>query len=321
VLDVLPAMQAESVSAVVCSPPYWGQRVYEDETPVGWGDGSLVAFGREERPEEYVAHSLQILKGLLRVLAPDGTVWWNIADSYFTRTIARTSSADRIQHYAGKTSTWAGNPHRRSSYGHGYLKDKDLSLVPFQIAIGAQRLGYWVRSVIVWSKQQAVDDFHELESTEGKLDGRDAAAAVHVPEVVRDRPVTAHEYILLLSRSERYEYDHTRLPNARATSAHNVRTVWTFPPAVWQGTQGARYPEELPRRCILLGSKEDDLVFDPFAGEGTTLRTAKALGRRYFGCDISKTYVRDARARVRHTKRELPTPAQPALLELLGAEQ
>jgi len=300
VLDVLAILPVASVAAVVCSPPYWGQRVYADEVRVHWGDGSFVAFGREQSPEEYVAHTLEILKGILPVLRHDGTIWWNVADSYMTRTIMRTSSADRVEHYGGKASVWADNPHRRVSYGHQYLKDKDLSLVPFQIAIGAQKLGYYLRSIIVWSKQQAEDDFRDQASPPRQKSSSKESKRLHVPEIVGDRPVTGHEYILLLTKAERYQY-RAYAPDG-SDKVLNVRTVWTFPPAVMRGDHGARFPDELPRRCIKLATSEGDLVFDPFAGQGTTLRVARDLKRQYFGCDVSGTYVRLAKKALRPQK-------------------
>jgi DNA modification methylase len=66
-----------------------------------------------------------------------------------------------------------------------------------------------------------------------------------------------------------------------------------------RGNHGARFPDELPRRCIKLATTEGDLVFDPFAGQGTTLRVARDLDRQYFGCDISDTYVRVAKKALR----------------------
>lgn len=299
VLEMLPQMPAESVKAVVCSPPYWGQRVYAGEMAVRWGDGCLVAFGREGAPEHYVLHTLEILKGLLRVLRPDGSIWWNLADTYMTRTIMRTSTVERVEHYGGRRTRWAGNPHRRTSTGHPYLKDKDLSLVPFQIAIAAQKLGYYVRSIIVWSKQQPEDDYPDLDRP-GPATLRSTnseSPRTHVPEIVADRPVTGHEYILLLTKSERYGY----YPYASDGSDRvlNVRTVWTFRPVGNKGNHVARFPDELPRRCIRLGTEPGELVFDPFAGQGTTLRIARDLGRQYFGCDISARYVREARAALR----------------------
>ncbi len=304
VLDMLGVMEPESVKATVSSPPYWGQRVYEGEIPVRWGDGCLVAFGREQTPEEYVLHTLQILKGMLRVLRSDGTVWWNLADTYMTRTIMRSSSAERVEHYGGQRTMWAGNPHRRTSFGHSYLKDKDLSLVPFQIAVGAQKLGYYVRSVIVWSKQQPEDDFPDLkQSQSGVLQASNGSSSrTHVPEVVADRPVTGHEYILLLAKSERYGY-YPFAPDG-TDKILNVRTVWTFPPVGTKGNHGARFPDELPRRCIQLATKPGELVFDPFAGHATTLRIAHELERLYFGCDISAKYVREAHAALKAAFRQ-----------------
>ena len=89
VLNVVRAMPAASVQAVVTSPPFWGQRVYADEKAVLWRDGTTVAFGREGTPEAYVAHTLEILGELARVLKPTGSIWWNIGDSYMTRTILK----------------------------------------------------------------------------------------------------------------------------------------------------------------------------------------------------------------------------------------
>lgn len=310
VLDMVAVMPAGSVKAIVCSPPYWGQRVYEKEVSVRWGDGCLVAFGREPSPEEYVAHSLEVLKGILRVLQSDGTIWWNLSDTYMTRTIMRTSSADRVQHYGGQRTKWAGNPNRRTSFGHAYLKDKDLSLIPFQLAIGAQKLGYYVRSIIVWSKQHPVDDFVDLQgpgpSTPPTENGRSKRR--HVPEIVADRPVTGHEYIILMAKSERYTYH--PYPRDGSDKVLNLRSVWTFQPVGTKGNHGARFPDELPRRCIRLATKPGELVFDPFAGQGTTLRIARELDRQYFGCDISSTYVREARAALRKTSSPSKRPVR-----------
>ncbi len=224
---------------------------------------------------------------LERILDPMGTIWWNVGDSYMTRMIMRSSSADRIRHYGGERTKWAGNPHRRVSSGHAYLKDKDLALIPEQIAIGAQRAGYWVRSIVIWSKEP-----HD-SSTSGKQ-GR-----THVPESVLDRPVTGHEYLLMLTKSKKYSYFKPK-SNGRPGGAAplNVRSVWRFPPVNGAGDHVARFPDELPRRCIELSTKKGDVVFDPFSGAGTSLRVAAALGRKFIGSDVSKTYVDLARRSV-----------------------
>ena len=50
-------------------------------------------------------------------------------------------------------------------------------------------------------------------------------------------------------------------------------------------------PEELLRKIILASSNQDDLVFDPFVGSGTTVVCSQQLKRKWMGCDISLEYL------------------------------
>ncbi|MBQ6898540.1 MAG: site-specific DNA-methyltransferase [Clostridia bacterium] len=49
-------------------------------------------------------------------------------------------------------------------------------------------------------------------------------------------------------------------------------------------------PEKLIAKLILASSNKGDMVFDPFAGSGTTLAVAKKLGRHYLGVEKEKQY-------------------------------
>ena len=49
-------------------------------------------------------------------------------------------------------------------------------------------------------------------------------------------------------------------------------------------------PEKLLAKLILASSNEGYFVFDPFAGSGSTLVTAKKLGRNYLGVEKSREY-------------------------------
>ena len=56
------------------------------------------------------------------------------------------------------------------------------------------------------------------------------------------------------------------------------------------GKHSAIMPEEIPYRCIKLYSCCDDVILDPFAGSGTTLRVAKQLSRNYVGYELYENY-------------------------------
>ena len=71
----------------------------------------------------------------------------------------------------------------------------------------------------------------------------------------------------------------------------NCRSVWTFSTQGYPEAHFATYPEELPKRCILAGSREGDVVLDPFGGSGTTGAVAKQLGRKFVLIELNPEYV------------------------------
>lgn len=70
-----------------------------------------------------------------------------------------------------------------------------------------------------------------------------------------------------------------------------------LPPEFWD--DDVRYPESLVRHFLEEYTRPGDLVFDPFAGFGTTLVTAEALGRVGYGLELDETKLDFARSRLR----------------------
>lgn len=68
------------------------------------------------------------------------------------------------------------------------------------------------------------------------------------------------------------------------------------------GKHSAIMPEEIARRCIRLFSCEQDVVLDPFAGSGTTLKVAYENRRRYVGYELYKSYEPVIRAKLDSVK-------------------
>lgn len=66
-----------------------------------------------------------------------------------------------------------------------------------------------------------------------------------------------------------------------------------------RGEHPTQKPVRLFAHLIKLFSNENDIIFDPFMGSGTTAVTAYQLGRRWFGCEISEEYCDIANKRVK----------------------
>jgi DNA modification methylase len=175
VMEGLRQLPDESVHCVVTSPPYWGLRDYGV-------DGQI---GLEATPDAFVARMVEVFREVRRVLRADGTCWLNLGDSYNNRTRVRSTS-----HQPGLNGivdgSWADRAAGggvRMSHGMDGLKEKDLVGMPWRVAFALQADGWWLRSDIIWSKPNPM------------------------PESVTDRPTKAHEYVFLLTKSERYFYD------------------------------------------------------------------------------------------------------------------
>src|SRR5882762_7882248 len=143
-IDRLPK---ERINCVVTSPPYWGTRIYDHTHPVSWSDGEACPYGHEQTPEGYVRHTVEILWKLKRALADDGSIWWNVMDTFNTRTQIRSNAVEALRAMQGKDhSSWGDYECRRYSAGHAFLKDGEQCGIPARIAERASRAGLYVKS-------------------------------------------------------------------------------------------------------------------------------------------------------------------------------
>lgn len=189
----------ETINCCVTSPPYWGLRDYGIE-PTYWSEvfyspmsGSSEIYvpewtgclGLEPTIEMFVAHIVFIFREVYRVLKSDGTAWVNFGDSYIGTGGNRSKPvANEIfntqQNHNPKVDRYV----RIKGAKEKGLKPKDLAGIPWRIAFALQADGWYLRSDIIWHKLSCM------------------------PEAVKDRPTKAHEYFFLLSKSQRYYYNH-----------------------------------------------------------------------------------------------------------------
>jgi site-specific DNA-methyltransferase (adenine-specific) len=92
----------------------------------------------------------------------------------------------------------------------------------------------------------------------------------------------------------------------RLTHPSNLWTDLTVP--FWSMPENTDHPTQKPEKLlakvILASSDENDVVFDPFMGAGTTCVVAKKLNRRFVGIEVDETYCCLAEKRLALAERE-----------------
>lgn len=88
---------------------------------------------------------------------------------------------------------------------------------------------------------------------------------------------------------------HLRRAEGLADEVYAVRRkrdVWSVNVASFKGAHFATFPEKLIEPCILAGSKEGDIVLDPFNGSGTTGAVSLKHKRKYIGVELNPEYIK-----------------------------
>jgi len=210
--DVLKSMPDQSVHCAVTSPPYFGLRDY----------GVVGQMGLDPTPSEFVDGMVAVFREVRRVLRDDGTLWLNLGDSYAgsgrggnpTRESSTLEGSNASQEASmirrtrrpgeiGGTALDAAVTQRGSRLPAGLheqqrqagaisrawvpppagLKRKDLIGIPWMVAFALRADGWYLRQDIIWNKPNPM------------------------PESVQDRCTKSHEYLFLLSKSDRYWFD------------------------------------------------------------------------------------------------------------------
>lgn len=83
----------------------------------------------------------------------------------------------------------------------------------------------------------------------------------------------------------------------------NYFTVYTTPILRKMTSHPTEKPLPFIRKMIQISSNPKDIVFDGFAGSGTTLIGAEQLGRQWIGIEINKEYCEMAEQRMKKEKR------------------
>ena len=292
--ETMRRWKEQGIKAQTCvtSPPYYGLRDYGH-------DGQI---GMEETPDEYIKAMVEVFRCVWDVLEDDGTLWLNIGDSYASNTSAGDKTFGNPEFNKNRPSR-AATKTASKSVPNG-CKLKDLIGIPWMMAFALRADGWYLRQDIIWHKPNPM------------------------PESVTDRCTKAHEYIFLMSKSQKYYYDADAIKEASVDlegsanryktpffagekhesggysingathtkgmkefdGSRNKRSVWTVNVKPYSGAHFAVFPSDLIEPCILAGAPVGGIVLDPFMGSGTTAQVAQNLGRQYIGCELNPDY-------------------------------
>lgn len=244
-------------------------------SPPYWGlrdYGVAGQIGAEPTLEAYIADLVALFREVRRTLKDDGTLWLNIGDGF--------TSGGRTWRAPDKKNKGRAMEYRAPT-PEG-LKPKDLMGVPWRLALALQADGWYLRSDIIWHKPNCQ------------------------PESVRDRPTRSHEYVFLMSKSERYLYnaDAVKESTIDGKQTKNRRSVWAINTEPFGGNHFAVFPTELVRLCMAASTPQNGLVLDPFFGSGTVGQVAQAHGRNFVGIELSQEYAEIARQRLASASRK-----------------
>lgn len=257
-----------------------------------YGDDNQI--GLEATLGEYISNMVAVFEQVRRVLKPEGTLWLNLGDSY-----NGSGGAGGDYNKGGMREGQPKYPGRKEPS----MKRKEIMGVPWRVAFALSEAGWYLRQDIIWNKPNCM------------------------PEPVKDRCTKNHEYIFLLTKQEKYFYDHEaikepvkeeslkRAQNSwdsdhPSTGFHgegihtkqmgkrfvnptgrNKRTVWTVNPKPYKGAHFAVFPPDLIEPCILAGCPHGGTVLDPFGGSGTTAGVAIKHGRKAILCELNEEYA------------------------------
>jgi DNA modification methylase len=302
-----------AVQCCVTSPPYWGLRDY----------GVAGQLGLEKTHEEYVEKMVIGFREVKRVLKDDGTLWLNLGDSYWGgkgengSSKARATADERGYIQSGGTVQMSKRP---QDSRHNIIKPKDIVGIPWRVAFALQSDGWYLRQDIIWAKPNPMPESvtdrctksHEYIFLLSK-----SARYFYDADAIKERQAESSAERALYGWNGRNDDG----SNGARTGAgirkmkesgmsmgeaglipldgmRNKRSVWLITTKPYKEAHFATFPEEIPRTCILAGSKKGDTILDPFSGAGTTGVVAEKLDRKYIGIELNPQYIKLAEDRI-----------------------
>jgi DNA modification methylase len=271
VREIAKELPEDFFQCIITSPPYFNLRDYS-------GGSEDKEIGKESSHEEYVSNLVEVFNILKSKLKTDGLLWLNLGDTY---------------------------------------KNKMLMGMPWRVALALQDNGWILRSDIIWHKPNAMPSSikdrpttdHEYifmfsKSNEYYYDS-DAIREPHKTFSEDSKMKGGRNHFGKVNGTPENGKNggNSNLHDGRWDQAfhpkgRNKRTVWEIPLGKFKDAHFAVYPDKLVENCLFASSKENDIVFDPFTGSGTTGVVSCRYGRKFIGVELVDKYQKMAQKRI-----------------------
>jgi DNA modification methylase len=149
--------------------------------------------------------------------------------------------------------------------------------LPFYYVPMMEKIGYEFLEDIIWKKPN------------GAVPNRNGGFYRHRKPVAY-KPNIVTEYILVFKKPAPFLIDKVLKNESLVGDDYEKTNVWEFNPET-KSKHPAPFPEQLAEKCIRYYTYENDLVYDPFGGSGTTGIVAENLNRKWVMSEIHKKYI------------------------------
>lgn len=317
-LDVLREFPDDFIDCAITSPPYWGQREYQNG-----------GIGLEKTPEEFIENLLAIIHELKRVLKPTGSFWLNIGDKYKNKSLLGIPwqvalSMTKEQGWTLRNSIiW-----NKQKGGMNSTKDRLSNVHEHVFHFTKKAKGYYYDDNAIRSKPRSskVQNGAVVSATgvSGKRYKRQIELSTSLTDKEKGHAFSELEKVLkrieqgelsdfrmIIRNQQRSTHSDSEKVSGRAKQLKEQGFYFLFynpngtmPSDVWdiipEDTQKRKkhfavFPEDLCKIPILSTCPKNGIVLDPFCGTGTAMRVAKYLGRKSIGVDLSPEYIEIAK--------------------------
>lgn len=312
-IAVLEHLPDDSIDCAMTSPPYWGKREY--------ANGGI---GLEKDYRDYIKNLTTIFSELKRVLKPEGSFWLNIGDSYQTKKlvgipwrvtfqmideqgwILRNSIIwNKVKSGMDTSKDRLGGVHenvfhfvKRPKYYYNLdairSKPREAKIVNGAVvsATGVTGIRYR-RQIELSTALTEIEKKAAYKALKSMLADIAEGRFADFRMIIRGQQRTTHSDSEKVSGRAKELRDKGFYFLRYHPSGSKPSDVWDIIPEDTQKREShfSPYPVDLCRIPILATCPPDGVVLDPFCGTGTTLFTAKVLGRKSVGIDISRDYL------------------------------